>query len=118
MKTLQQLNDELETVRAGLAEVGRELEKVSEPWREAEAREKVALAVHKKDFQGPEWKAEAYAVVQCEAEILKAARLKGRAESLRHRKDIGMAIKDTIVMESSTVKAIDLELLKSGGYGA
>jgi hypothetical protein len=118
MKTLPELNEELERVRAGLGEVGRELSAVVEKYRAAEAREKIALAVHKKDQSGPQWLAEAKAVAACKAEVSEHARLRGKVEELKNRKDIGMAMKDTIVMEASVVKAIDLELLKGGSYGA
>ena len=120
MKSLAEMNEELERVRMGLAEVGREFGKVVKEYRTAEAVEKISLAVYiKAHLVGlPKWQVEYDATVACKAEILSRAKLQGDYEALKARKDIGMGIKDTVVMESSTVKAIDLELLKSGAYGA
>ena len=103
-----------------MAEVGREFGAVVKKYRTAEAVEKIALAEYvKANMVGlPKWQVETDAIVDCKAEIMSRAKLQGEYEELKARKDTGFAIKDAVVMESSTVKAIDLELLKGGSYGA
>ena len=119
MRTLPELNDELERVRAGLAEVGREFGEVAKKYRTAEAVEKIAIAQYIKAHKVglPKWQVENDAIVACQAEIMARATIQGEYETLKTRKETGFAIKDTVIMESSTVKAIDLEMVKSGGYG-